>query len=209
MNGFSGQQILNNIPRKNVPIPTGGPSGTPFTMRTNGHDTILGFEGSDYYSPFTDSGLPPMSGQFNNATQPQIPFLKNQLTDPRMVVPGHTYVKVQPETTTVLSTFKRPNLVVRNVGGPSANANTPFHPTRVSIQKRTSAPAPVRPTDKYKTAAAVATGTPKTKNSLAGHFQFPVTTGSFLPVNQNTLLGHAHADANVSRWSVVKRGAAG
>ncbi len=198
----NGMGILNNIPRKNPPPIT----GQVFTMRTAGHDTLIGFEGLDYNAPFTESGTPPLLGQFNTATQPQLPAL--QAESPGVVVPQQRVVRVNPNQRTVLHTTGKPQFVVQRTGGPSPNSDTPFHPNQ---QRQGPRPTTYRKgavtTEKAKAASYVATGATRSKTSVSGHVAKVV--GSYLPTGTGTLSQHAHADSSKSRWNTVKRGAAG
>jgi hypothetical protein len=196
--------ILNNIPRKNAPKIV----GNVFTMRTYGHDTILGFDGLSYNSPFTESPIPPMSGQFNAATQPYIPAM--QASEPGVIVPTHQVVRTGPQLRTVLHTtgaHVRP--ATHRAGGPSKTSDTPFHPGPRQPSPKTNRVKGVT-TEKGSTGNSVATGTPKSTTSLAGHVVRPVSSfGAGSQTAFGTLGGHPHSDLVVTRWKTIKHGAAG
>jgi len=180
-----GGGIQNNIPRKNAkPI-----VGSPFPSHTAGHDTILGFEGLSYNVTFTESDIPPLSGQFNNATLPQVPAL--QVTRPGHVVPVNNFTKIHPSEATVLHTSGKPRGIVNSTGGPSPHSDTPFHPTKPK-------PAPVhrsRPT-------------PVALKTFHNNVN---TAGSFAPTgtSRGTLIANAPHDLGTDRWKTIKTGAAG
>jgi hypothetical protein len=181
-----GGGIQNNIPRKNAPRIV----GSPFSAHTAGHDTILGFEGLSYNVTFTEEATPPLSGQFNNATLPQVPAL--QVTNPGTVVPVNNFTRINPSEKSVLHTSGKHRPVVKRAGGgPSPHTDTPFHPTK-------PAPAPVhrsRPTP-----VALKTF----HNNIA-------KSGSFAPTGTatGTLVAHSHSDHQQDRWATIKTGAAG
>ena len=181
-----GGGIQNNIPRKNAkPI-----VGSPFVSHTAGHDTILGFEGLSYNVTFTESDIPPLSGQFNNATLPQVPAL--QVTRPGLVVPVNNFTRINPSEKTVLHTSGRRTVVVKRAGGgPSPHSDTPFHPTR---------PAP-SPKKVYR----------PTPQALRTFHQNNNKAGSFAPTgtSRGTLIANSPHDLGTSRWNTVKTGAAG
>jgi hypothetical protein len=181
-----GGGIQNNIPRKNAkPI-----VGSPFVQHTAGHDTILGFEGLSYNVTFTEDATPPLSGQFNNATLPQVPAL--QVTSPGKVVPVQNFTRLNPNEATVLHTsgkYRPP--VVRAGGGPSPHSDTPFHPRRPGT-------APVQ---RYRP-SPTALKTFHTNNSRAGSF---APTGT----SRGTLSNQPPHDGAASRWETIKTGAAG
>ena len=182
----TGGGIQNNIPRKNAPRPI----GNPFPTGTAGHDTILGFEGLSYNVTFTESDVPPLSGHFNTATQPQNPPL--QVTTPGVVVPLNNFTRINPNEQSVLHTSGKYRPVVkRSGGGPSPHSDTPFHPTR-------PAPAPVhrtRPTPQALKAV-------HTTNNNLGSFR---DTGT----SRGTLSQQAPHDSSTERWATIKTGAAG
>jgi hypothetical protein len=182
----SGGGIQQNIPRKNAkPI-----VGSPFTQHTAGHDTILGFEGLSYNVTFTESDTPPLSGQFNNATLPQVPAL--QVTRPGLVVPVNNFTRINPNEQTVLHTSgKHRPTVNRAGGGPSPHSDTPFHPTK---------PAP-RPVQRFRP-TPVALKAVHTRNNKAGSFAPTGTT-------RGTLSNSAPHDHGNNRWETIKTGAAG
>jgi hypothetical protein len=180
-----GGGIQQNIPRKNAP-PI---KGNPFPQHTAGHDTILGFEGLSYNVTFTESDIPPLSGQYNNATLPQVPAL--QVTHGGKVVPVNNFTRLNPNEASVLHTSGKIRPVVRRTGGVSPHSDTPFHPTKPS-------PAPVqrfRPNPQ-------ALKQFHTNNSKAGSFAPTGTT-------RGTLSNNAPHDHGNDRWSTIKVGAAG
>jgi hypothetical protein len=180
-----GGGIQNNIPRKNAkPI-----VGSPFSAHTAGHNTILGFEGLSYNVTFTEDSTPPLSGQFNNATLPQVPAL--QVTTPGKVVPVQNFTRLNPNEATVLHTSGKYRPIVNRTGGPSPHSDTPFHPRRPGA-------APVQRSRPSPTALK----TFHTKNSNAGSFQ---NTGT----SRGTLSNQAPSDKSTSRWDTIKTGAAG
>jgi hypothetical protein len=194
--------ILNNIPRKNAPKIR----GDVFRMRTHGHDTLVGFEGLTYNSPFTESATPPLLGQFNTATQPQLPALKAQ--SPGVVVPLHKTVRTGPQERTVLHTTGKVVPIVSRVGGPSPTSDTPFHPKPAQPRPMTNRKPGVT-TEKGSTASSVATGTSKARRSVAGHVSHPISSFQKASSGFGTLGGHAHSDSTKSRWNTIKTGAAG
>lgn len=190
----NGGGIQNNIPRKNAAAII----GHVFQRNTPGHNTILGFEGVQYdddvtlrqMSDYIVSDVPPLANQYNNATLPQAPAL--QVTSPGKVVTTARFTRINPPEKSVLHTSGKPDpLVKRAGGGPSPSTDTPFHPTAPP-------PPPVhrsRPTSSQHT-----TFVNRVRNS-----------GSFLrgSTATGTLATHAHSDLSASRWTTVKRGAAG
>jgi hypothetical protein len=182
----TGGGIQNNIPRKSAKIPV----GNPFPQHTAGHDTVLGFEGLSYNVTFTETDTPPLSGQYNNATLPQVPAL--QVTTPGRVVPVNNFTRLHPFESAVLHTSGKARPIVKRAGGgPSPSTDTPFHPTKPS-------PAPVqrsRPTP-------VALKKFHSNNNNAGSF---LDTGT----SRGTLIGNAPHDLGTSRWATIKVGAAG
>jgi hypothetical protein len=181
-----GGGIQNNIPRKSAKIPV----GNPFPTRTAGHDTILGFEGLSYNVTFTEEATPPLSGQFNNATLPQVPAL--QVTTPGVVVPVNNFTRIHPAEKAVLHTSGKYRPVVKRAGGgPSPHSDTPFHPTK-------PAPAPVHRTRPAPTA-------------LKAFHKNINNSGSFAPTgtSRGTLIANAPHDLGTDRWATVKTGAAG
>src|SRR4029077_8087507 len=97
--------ILNNIPRKHSTIiQTGTKDSDPFgppSPPSHQQHTSIGFEGSGYESPFTESGLPPLGTHRNISTQPQMP--SSQVEQPGVIVRTQHYVRVEPHAKTVLS----------------------------------------------------------------------------------------------------------
>jgi hypothetical protein len=181
-----GGGIQQNIPRKNAPKIV----GSPFVQHTAGHDTILGFEGLSYNVTFTESDTPPLSGQFNNATLPQVPAL--QVTTPGKVVPVGNFTRLNPNEASVLHTSgKARPTVARAGGGPSPHSDTPFHP-------RNRAPSPVQRSRPSPTA-------------LRTFHQNNNNAGSFAPTgtSRGTLSNSAPHDHGNSRWETIKTGAAG
>ena len=182
----TGGGIQNNIPRKSAKLPI----GSPFPSHTAGHDTILGFEGLNYNVTFTESDIPPLSGQYNNATLPQVPAL--QVTRPGLLVPVNNFTRINPSEQTVLHTSgKHKPLVRRSGGGPSPTSDTPFHPSK-------PAPAPVQRFRPHPLALKQV----HTFNSEVGSF---ASTGT----SRGTLSNNAPHDAGNDRWSTIKTGAAG
>jgi hypothetical protein len=176
--------ILNNIPRKNAPPIV----GDIFQRNTHGHETILGFQGLNYNSPFTESDTPPLLTNYNVATQPQNPPL--QVTTPGLLVPTGVFTRVHPSEKTVLHTSGKPRAAVNRQGGPSPSSDTPFHPKQPP-------PAPKQTTR------------PTATSQVSKHF-YHQAQGSFLNTGSatGTLSQHVHADKSASRWSTVKTGAA-
>ena len=181
--------IQNNIPRKNNKLPTATPGVNVFPQHTAGHDTILGFEGLGYNVTFTESDTPPLAGQFNNATLPQVPAL--QVTTPGKVVPVNNFTRINPNETSVLHTSGRPRPLVNRAGGPSPHTDTPFHPTKPK-------PAPVQ---RYR----------PTPQQLRTVHHINNTAGSFNPTgtSRGTLSQQAPHDLGTDRWATIKVGAAG
>jgi hypothetical protein len=183
--------ILNNIPRKNNRIATGGDRA--FDLSRVQH-VPNGFDGLSYSSPFTPEAFTNAT-HHNTATIAQVAAL--QVEEPGDVVPSQLFTKIHPSTKTVLNNAGKTTPIAKRVGGPSPHSNTPFHPKPEVLNAR-----PVRhpsvTTDKFKTAAAVTTTVPLTSS-----------VGSFLPVNNNTLSAHSNLDKPVSRWNTIKKGAAG
>jgi hypothetical protein len=182
----NGGGIQNNIPRKSAKIPV----GNPFPVHTAGHDTILGFEGLSYNVTFTESSTPPLSGQYNNATLPQVPAL--QVTRPGLLVPVNNFTRINPNEQSVLHTSaKRRPVVGRQGGGPSPHSDTPFHPSKPQ-------PAPVKRFRPHPAALKAF----HANNSKAGSF---APTGT----SRGTLIANAPHDLGTDRWATVKTGAAG
>ncbi len=192
--------ILNNIPRKNRIIPTGGDRTFD---RSRVQHVPVGFDGLSYASPFTSDPMTNVN-HHNTATIAHVGAM--QVEQPGVVVPAFTFVRVQPETKTILNRAGKVVPVISRVGGPSKETNTPFHPKRVIHAPR----QPRRPTvstDNYRAAHAVASGRTR-KYPNPGEPLQPV--GSFYPNTRQILSQHVHADdLNRSRWSTIKKGAAG
>lgn len=136
--------------------------------------------GKTYQSPFTESSANLFSAANNNSTQAVLPAL--QVESPGQVVATKDFVKVHP---TAKGTFFTPTApatrpVAFRAGGPSAQANTPTNPNRLTPVAR-----PAR---------APQTETAKMPSTL-----------SFLR-SGGTLSAHANMDSFQSRWSVTKKG---
>lgn len=194
--------ILNNIPRKNNRIPTGGDKA--FDLSRVQHVPV-GFDGITYNSPFNVD--PVTNAQHHNtATIAQVAAM--QVEQPGVVVDAKTFIRIHPQSKTTLSRAGKIIPVVKRVGGPSPNSNTPFHPKPHPVYRREPRFSSVT-TETFHTAHAVATSqlqgnTPPTPKGAP-----VVVVGSFLPQNHQTLSAHTHSDTGHSRWNTIKKGAAG
>lgn len=136
--------------------------------------------GKTYQSPFTSSSANLFNASNNNSTQVKLPAL--QVEQPGKVVATADFVKVHP---TAKGTFFTPTApatrpVAFRAGGPSAQANTPTNPNRLTPVAR-----------------------PK-RTPQADTAKMPPTL-SFLR-SGGTLSAHANMDSYQSRWSVTKKG---
>lgn len=190
--------ILNNIPRKNVIIPTGGDRSFD---RSRVQHVPVGFDGLSYNSPFTSDPFTNAS-HHNVATIAQIGAM--QVEQPGIVVPAFTFVRVHPSNKTILNRAGKVIPIVKRQFGPGPNSDTPFHPKRVLHAPRPTRHASLT-TEVYAAGDAVARGTFR-KYPFEGEQVKPV--GSFTTHVAQTLAGHAHADKKLSRWDTIKRGAA-
>jgi hypothetical protein len=201
--------ILNNIPRKHTTlVKTGSPLSGPFEPRQF-QKIPLGYEGLSYNSQFTESGIPPMGNHFNIATQPQLPAIRHE--QPGQIVAAVDYVKVPPDTRSASFSVGQPaRPIVNRAGGPSPTQNTAFHIRSPRPPVRRVQLMPSLSTEKAQTAAAVATSANQRKVpfTVIGKVAEPV--GSFLQGGSGqTLSQHVHNDLAISRWTTIKKGAAG
>jgi hypothetical protein len=194
--------ILNNIPRKPNIIPTGGDKS--FDLSRQQH-IPNGFDGLTYQSPFTPDSVTNVD-HHNNATIVQV--IAMQVEQPGIVVPAQLFIRIHPQNKTTLNRANKIMPIVKRVGGPSPTSNTPFHPKPHPIYKREPRFSSLT-TDSYHTAAAVVTSQLQTNvpHTPKGAPIHPV--GSFIQHSNQTLSSHTHSDLNVSRWSTIKKGAAG
>jgi hypothetical protein len=163
-------QNLNGVKRKDGRITTGlastmgyvHPKNGPVSVPTAGstrsnfqhgnsvdqHEAV-GIPGTSYQSPFTNSAVPPMGTQFNNATLPQQTALKVEspgvvkaLSHVKRVPPhekGATFV--QTETIKVTSPKFSPskgNDVPSNPNKPKPTLQRPVRRAHVPTEKRTT-----------------------------------------------------------------------
>lgn len=171
--------IQNNIARKrNTTIQT---SGSVFPA-PNKQKPALGFQGTTYSSPFTESDKPPLGSSHNTATQVQLPATK--MESPGVVVSLKSFMRVSPtEKGSTFATNVRPaylRAVVSRAGGPSTHSDTPKNPNPKSNVTR-----------------------PVVNPSVTNERK---TTGSFLKNSNQTLSAHVNASTAVSRWATVKKG---
>lgn len=191
--------ILNNIPRKNRIVPTGG--DRTFDRSRVDHVPI-GFDGLAYNSPWNSDPVT-NANHHNNATIAHVGAM--QVEQPGVVVPAFTFIRIHPSNKTILNRAGRVIPAVKRVFGPAKSTDTPFHPKPHVPTPRVPRRASIT-TDVYPAAHAVAT---------AQHRQYPLEglpvqpVGSFFPHTSQTLFQHTHSDLNKSRWNTVKRGAAG
>lgn len=193
--------ILNNIPRKDNIIPTGGSRSRDLSRLQH---IPNGFDGLTYQSPFTPDPMTNVN-HHNNATIAQVGAM--QVEQPGVVVPASEFIRVQPSNKTTLNQARRVP-VVKRVGGPSPNTNTPFHPKPETPRKRQPRFSSLT-TESYHRAAAVALSQHAGNVPRTPHGAPVEPVGSFLPQSHQTLSAHTHSDTNNSRWNTIKKGAAG
>jgi len=184
-----GIQILNGVVPKQPRDLTTGVLHTNKTLRQH---PSLGFEGTTYNAPFTESAVPPFPTNLgDNATQvvlpPQMPG-----SQPGTSVPVAAFGKLHP--TEAASSFNSEPGSTRSLvhasGGPSPQANTPFHPNAAKTARHKAQVGTTR----------VIRSQPSTEHNTAGSY-------AANDLAQPTLTGHGPAQAN--RWATTKTGAAG
>lgn len=171
---------LNGVERKNAKPVKGRIFAQGLSNRQ--HPTV-GFVGKTYNSPFTSSDVPPLGTQVATATQRQLPALKSEY--PGKTVGVHQFVKVHPWEKGATFSTNQHRPVVSRQGGPSRYADTPANPNAVNLR------AVNRPR-RYPVAG---------KNETQTNLSFIRSGG--------TLAGKSNTDQFRSRWSTIKKGAAG
>lgn len=195
--------ILNNIPRKNRIVPTGGDN--TFDLSRVQHVPI-GIDGLSYNSPFTPDAMTNAT-HHNNATVAQVGPM--QVEQPGIVVPAATFIRVHPQNKTVLNSAGKVIPSVKRVMGPAPTSNTPFHPKRKPLQPRKSRFNSLTTETSHRETAVA------TSKDLRGPVAQPIhgqplhPVGSFIRHSNQTLGTHQRSDLDHSRWDTIKRGAAG